>query len=309
MDRLDTWAIFAAVAEHGSFAGAARALGRSPAAVTRAVAGLESRLASRLFNRTTRAVALTDVGARYLDTCRRVLADFAELEATASGERQQPRGVLNVTAPVMFGRLHVLPIVQQFLANWPDVDTRLLFLDRVVSLIDEGLDVGVRLGHLPDSSLRAILAGHVRRCVYASPDYLAHFGEPQTPQDLSRHRCIACTGVTPIPERWTFEHGERRHAVAVRPRVIVNTTDAAIDAALAALGIVCMLSYQADAHVVAGRLKRILVTNEPPPLPIHIVHPAGRHLSAKVRLFIDCATAALRARFGGEGSHVGNDRP
>jgi DNA-binding transcriptional LysR family regulator len=170
MDRVEAWTIFAAVAERGSFADAARHLGRSPAAVTRAIAALENHLSTRLLNRTTRSVTLTDAGARCLDGCRRVLSEFEELEASTTGERQRPRGLLNVTAPVMFGRLHVLPIVRDFLGRYPEVDVRLLLLDRVVSLVDEGLDVGVRLGQLPDSSLRAIRVGSVRRAVYVSPD-------------------------------------------------------------------------------------------------------------------------------------------
>jgi DNA-binding transcriptional LysR family regulator len=266
--------------------------------VTRAVAALEHHLSSRLLNRTTRSVALTDAGARYLDGCRRILSEFEELEAAATGERQGPRGLLNVTAPVMFGRLHVLPIVRDFLGKYPEVDVRLLLLDRVVSLVDEGLDVGVRLGHLPDSSLRAIQVGHVRRAVYASPDYLARHGTPQTPQDLGNHGCIACSAVTAVPDRWSFEREQRSFAVAVKPRLIVNTTDAAIDAAVAGQGLTCVLSYQVDNHVAAGRLQRVLVEYEPPSIPIHVLHPAGRYLSPKVRLFIDDATTAIRQKFG-----------
>jgi DNA-binding transcriptional LysR family regulator len=298
VDRLEAWTIFVAVAERGSFADAARHLGRSPAAVTRAVAALEHHLSSRLLNRTTRSVALTDAGARYLDGCRRILSEFEELEAAATGERQRPRGLLNVTAPVMFGRLHVFPIVSGFLGKYPDVDVRLLLLDRVVSLVDEGLDVGIRLGHLPDSSLRAIRVGHVRRAVYASPDYLARHGTPQTPQDLGNHGCIACSAVTAIPDRWSFEREQRSFAVAVKPRLIVNTTDAAIDAAVAGQGLTCVLSYQVDDHVAAGRLQRVLVDYEPSSIPIHVLHPAGRYLSPKVRLFIDDATAAIQQKFG-----------
>ena len=297
MDRLDSWTIFVAVAERGSFADAARHLGRSPAAVTRAVAALEHHLSTRLLNRTTRSVALTDAGARYLDGCRRILSVFEELEAAAT-ERRRPRGLLNVTAPVMFGRLHVLPIVRDFLAQYPEVDVRLLLLDRVVSLIDEGLDVGIRLGHLPDSSLRAIRVGHVRRAVYASPDYLAQHGTPRTPQDLGNHGCIACSAVTAIPDRWSFERAQRSFAVAVKPRLIVNTTDAAIDAAVAGQGLTCVLSYQVDDHVAMGSLQAVLIDYEPPSIPIHVLHPAGRYLSPKVRLFIDDATMAIRQKFG-----------
>ena len=193
--------IFAAVAEQQSFAEAARHSSRSPASVTRAVAALEERLQTRLFNRTTRSVALTDAGARYLESSRRLLATYDELEAVDLGERIQPRGWTNVTAPTMFGRLHVLPIVRTFLGEYPQVDVRLLLLDRVVSLVNEGLDLGVRIGQLPDSSLRAVLVGQV-----AAPQYVARCGVPVTPRDLAGHSVVACTAVTPIPNRWSF-HG------------------------------------------------------------------------------------------------------
>jgi DNA-binding transcriptional LysR family regulator len=293
MDRLDALASFVAVADRGSFVGAARQLGRSPAAVTRAVAALEDRLATRLFNRTTRAVALTDAGGRYLELCRRLLADVDELEATAASERLEPRGQLTVSAPVVFGRLHILPIVLEFLRDFPAVTLRLLLLDRIVGLVDEGVDLGIRLAPLPDSSLRAVRAGAVRRAVYASPGYLAHHGVPATPEELSDHACIAFASPGPGAERWSF--GEL--AVAVRPRLVVNTAEAAIDAAIAGLGVTRVLSYQADPWVAAGRLQPVL-TGHDTPVPIHIVHPAGRHLPAKARVLIDRAAASLRARFG-----------
>jgi DNA-binding transcriptional LysR family regulator len=297
-DRLDTLAIFVAVAEQRSFAEAARQLGRSPASVTRGVAALEERLKTRLFNRTTRSVALTDAGARYLENCRRLLTAYDELEAVNLGERVQPHGWINVTAPVMFGRLHILPLVQDFLGEYPQIHVRLLLLDRVVSLVDEGLDLGVRIGQLPDSSLRAVRAGQVRRVVCASPLYIARHGLPAAPHDLGDHVMIACTAVTPIPERWSFHGPSGVTSVAVAPRLVVNTTDAAVDAALDGLGITCILSYQAEPHVAAGRLQTLLVDYEPPPVPIQIVHPDGRHLSAKVRLFLDHAAKGLRCKFG-----------
>src|SRR6516164_1558782 len=202
LDRLDALTIFVAVAEQQSFAEAARQLTRSPASVTRAIAALEERLQIRLFNRTTRSVALTDAGARYLENCRRLLSTYDELEAVDVGERVQPRGWINVTAPTMFGRLHVLPLVKSFLGQYPQVDVRLLLLDRVVSLVDEGLDLGVRIGQLPDSSLRAIRVGQIRRIVCASPEYIARHGVPTTPRHLRDHSVVACTAVTPIPDRW-----------------------------------------------------------------------------------------------------------
>jgi DNA-binding transcriptional LysR family regulator len=295
MDRLSAWTIFAAVAEHGGFAAAARRLGRSPAAVTRAVAILEERLATRLFNRTTRHVALTEEGARYLERCRRVLAEFDALEAPEPGE--EPRGALGVTAPIVFGRLHVLPVVTAFLCDHPAVDVRLLLVDRVVSLLDEGLDVAVRLGPLPDSSLRALRAGTVRRAVYASPDYLERHGVPRTPSELAAHETIAFAAVA--AERWVFRAGARRLVVTLKPRLAVNTAEAALDAAAEGLGLTRVLSYQAEAPVAAGRLRPVLERYEPPPVPIHILHPGGRHLPARTRLFIDRLAAALQAKFGG----------
>jgi DNA-binding transcriptional LysR family regulator len=297
-DRLDALAIFVTVAEQQSFAEAARRMNRSPAAVTRGVAALEAHLQTRLFNRTTRAVALTDAGARYLENCRRLLAVYDELEAVDVGERVEPRGWINVTAPTMFGRLHVLPLVRTFIDEYSQVDVRLLLLDRVVSLVDEGLDLGVRIGQLPDSSLRAVHVGAVRRVICADPQYIARHGAPATPRDLGNHRVVACTTVTPIPERWSFHGRAGAISVPVRPRLVVNTTEAAIDAALCGLGLTCILSYQAEPHAAAGRLQIVLSEWEPPPAPIHIVHPEGRHLPAKVRLFLDHAANGLRRKFG-----------
>jgi len=296
-DRFDALTIFVAVAEQQSFAEAARQLSRSPASVTRTVAALEERLQTRLFNRTTRSVALTDAGARCLESCRRLLATYDELEALNVGERIEPRGWINVTAPVMFGRLHVLPLVQSFLGEYPQVDLRLLLLDRVVSLVDEGLDLGVRVGQLPDSSLRAVRVGQVRRVVCATPQYIARHGVPATPRDLGSHSLVACTAVTPIPDRWTFHGRSGASSVTVTPRLVVNTTAAAVDAALNGLGLTCIRSYQMEPHAAAGLLQTVLVEYEPPPAPIHIVHPAGRHLPAKVRLFLDHAADGLRGKF------------
>jgi DNA-binding transcriptional LysR family regulator len=297
-DRLEAVVIFVAVAEQQSFAEAARQLNRSPASVTRGVAALEERLQTRLFNRTTRSVALTDAGARYLENCRRLLAVYDELEAVNFAERIEPRGWINVTAPVMFGRLHVLPLVRNFLDKYPKVDIRLLLLDRIVSLVDEGLDLGVRIGQLPDSSLRAVLVGQVRRVICAAPQYIARYGVPATPRALGNHCVVSCTTVTPIPDRWSFHGPSGVTSVAVTPRLVVNTTAAAVDAALDGFGLACILSYQAEPHTAAGLLQTVLVEYEPPPAPIHIVHPEGRHLPAKVRLFLDHAAGALRGKFG-----------
>jgi DNA-binding transcriptional LysR family regulator len=298
MDRIDAWTTFAAVAEARSFAAAARRLGRSPAAVTRAVAALEERLGALLLNRTTRSVALTDVGARALEAARRALAEFEVLEGAAATGRQELRGRLGVTAPIVFGRVHLLPVVEAFLRDHPAATVHLLLLDRVVSLVEEGFDVAIRLGRLPDSSLRAVRVGEVRRGVYASPEYLQANGTPRTPRALARHACVACNAVTPVPDRWTFERDGRSFVVPVSARLVVNTAEAAIDAALAGLGPTCVLSYQVDAHVLAGRLERILGAFEPRAFPVQVVIPAGRFVTPIVRAFVERAVEALRATLG-----------
>jgi DNA-binding transcriptional LysR family regulator len=278
MDRLDSLAIFVAVAEEGSFVSAARRLRRSPAAVTRAVAALEDRLATRLLNRTTRAVALTDAGARYLDSCRRALSEFEALELSAASERAEPRGLLTVTAPEIFGRLHVLPIAQAFLGAHEAVRVSLLLVDRVVSLVDEGIDVGVRIAHLPDSSLRAIHVGDVQRVACASPRYLAARGTPKTPKHLAAHDVVTVLGSAVSGERWP----------QVISRLTVNTMQAALDAAIAGAGIVRVFSYQAQAYEAAGELRRVLRDHEPSPIPRGAMCPRRRG-SSSIRRWHLCA--------------------
>jgi DNA-binding transcriptional LysR family regulator len=290
MDRLDAIAAFVAVADEASFVAAARRLRRSPAAVTRAVSALESRLGTRLLNRTTRAVSLTDAGLRQLEGCRRVLAEVEAIESSAASEGAGPQGLLTVTAPVVFGRLHLLPVLLRFLDEHPKVSARLLLLDRVVSLVEEGIDVGLRIGRMPDSSLRAVRVGGLRRLVCASPGYLTANGTPSSPQELPSHSCITFEGTA---DHWRF--GEVN--VAVRPRLSVSTAEAAVDAAVAGLGLVRVLSYQGEAALAEGRLTTVLEDFEPALVPIQLVHPAGRHPSPKLRLFIDAAAAGLRARF------------
>lgn len=291
MDRLDMLAVFVTVTEQESFAGAARQLNRSAAAVTRAVAALEEQLQVRLLNRTTRAVSLTEAGARTLETARRLLAGMDEL-AAVTPESSAPRGLIAVTAPTMFGRLHVLPLVQSFLRRHPEVSVRLMLLDRVVSLVDEGLDLGVRIGPLPDSSLRAIKLGDVRECILANPAYLAERGTPAHPRELSAHSIISCTIMSPVPERWGFTG---MGPVNLQPRLIVNTPEAAIQAAADGLGLTLAMSYQGAAQIAAGRLRPVLRAYEPSADPVHIVHPAGRHLPARVRLLLDHLAEGLRA--------------
>jgi DNA-binding transcriptional LysR family regulator len=306
MDRLDILAAFVAVADEGSFVAAARRLRRSQSAMTRAVGALEDRLATRLFNRTTRAVSLTDAGARYLDVARRALAEFEELELSAASERAEPRGLLTITAPEMFGRMHVLPIAQTFIEQHPAVEISMLFLDRIVSLVDEGIDLAVRIAHLPDSSLRAIHVGSVRRVVCASPEYLARRGAPQTPRDLAGHDTISVASSRAAGTGWSFRGPKGEISVPVKSRLTVSTIAAALEAAARGGGLVRVLSYQPVPFEAAGRLRRVLSGFEPSPIPIHIVHPAGRYLPPKLRLFIDLAVGILRERFGGEdGSQKG----
>jgi DNA-binding transcriptional LysR family regulator len=295
MDRLEEWRIFVAVESRRSFIEAARALRRSPQAVTRAIAALEARLGTRLFSRTTRSVSLTGDGERYLERSRRVLAEFDLLEAPADAHAEL-RGALAVTAPVMFGQLHVLPVARELLARHPRLDLRLLLVDRVVSLAEEGIDVGVRIGALPDSALRARLVGHVRSVVCASPDYLARAGTPRTPEALAKHDCIAFTATTPIANRWSFASaGKRERSIAVRPKLTVNTAQAAIDAAVAGLGVVRVISYQVSQLVADKKLRIVLPAAASAPMPMHLVHLPGAQ-SRAAAAFVELAAEWLRKR-------------
>jgi DNA-binding transcriptional LysR family regulator len=295
MDRADEWRLFASVADKRSFAKAAQEARRSPQAVTRAIAALEQRLGVRLLHRTTRSVSLTDEGARRLERSRRVLAELAALEAGVAAE---PRGLLTVTASVLFGQQHVLPIVTEFLAEHGAVDVRLMLLDRVVSLAEEGVDLAVRIGGLPDSSLRTRLVGHVRSIICASPAYLERRGTPRDPDALQGHDCIAFTTTTPIADRWSFAvPGRRERSVGVRARLVVNTGQAAVDAALAGVGLVRVLSYQVDHLLARKQLRVVLAPHEPPPSPIHLVQLPGVQVPA-ASAFAELAAGRLRRRFG-----------
>jgi DNA-binding transcriptional LysR family regulator len=297
MDRFDCMESFVASVDHGSLSRAASSLGRSITAVSRGISALEERVGTPILIRTTRALKLTEAGHSYLSVCRRVLADLADAEREAGRPLADPRGVLTVTAPVMFGTLHVRQIVDAFLSNYPDVRVRLLLLDRVVNVLDEGVDVAVRIAHLPDSSLVATAVGGTRRVACASPGYLARHGRPSAPRALAEHRCISFTALTPT-DTWTFAPGAgggRAKHVKVDSVLTVNTADAAIAFAIAGQGITCALSYQVAAALRAETLTAILTAYEPEPLPVHLVSAARAATSAKVRAFIDLATPALRA--------------
>jgi DNA-binding transcriptional LysR family regulator len=295
VDRFEAMVAFMATVDRGGFSAAARHLGRSPASITRAIAFLEQRTGAQLLRRTTRSMKLTDAGHRYLAACRRILGDLAAAERVAE-EELALRGVLTVTAPAMFGRLYVRPLVDAFLDAHRDVQVRFLLLDRIVNLVDEGVDVAVRIGHLPDSGLVAVKAGQVERIACASPSYLARRGSPRVPSDLAAHDCIAFSQVT-ATDVWTFGAGAgkgRARQVKVRPRLVVNSTETAIASALEGRGVTRVLSYQIERELRDGRLVRLLAAYEPDPLPVHLVHPAADVPAAKARAFVDIAVPELR---------------
>ena len=292
MDRFHTMQVFVKVAEVGGFAEASRQLNLSAPAVTRAVAELEEKIRTRLFVRTTRTVQLTEAGASFLQDCRRILQELAEAEAAAAGAHTDARGTLTVTAPVLMGQQYVVPIVTELLDNFPDLRVRTLFVDRITNMVDEGIDVGIRVGHLPDSTISAVRVGQVRRVVCGSPAYFAVNPAPVHPRDLARHKIIAATGAWTMP-RWDFG-GEEKVSVAVEPRLLCNTNAGAIAAALDGWGLVRLLSYQVGPYLKSGGLSAVLTDFEEDPLPVHIVHPEGRRAPAKVRVFIDVATKRLR---------------
>ncbi|WP_437672864.1 LysR family transcriptional regulator [Sorangium sp. So ce131] len=294
MDRLETMRVFVAVAEEEGFAPAARRLRMSPPAVTRAVSALEERIGTRLLHRTTRIVRLTEAGARFLADCKRILGEIEEAEASAAGSHAELRGQLAVTAPVMFGRMFVAPVLFDFLSRHPGVSARTLLVDRVVDLLEEGLDVAVRIAHLPDSSLSAIRVGAVRRVVCASPGYLAARGAPRTPADLARFDTISFS-LAGSPVEWVFGSGAKVERIDPPSQLVVNTVDVGIAAALAGRGLVRVLSYQIGPELSDGRLEIVLSEFEPPPVPIHVVHPEGRRAAARVRAFVDFLVERLRS--------------
>ncbi|MBW9050930.1 LysR family transcriptional regulator [Rhizobium mesosinicum] len=293
MDRWQAMRVFVKVAEAESFADAGRQLHMSPPAVTRMVSALEDIIGTRLLTRTTRSVKLTEAGAQYFADCQRLLADLSEVEAAAAGAYGKPTGTLTVTTSVMFGAMFVLPLMTEYLDLYPDVIGRGLFVDRVVSMVDEGIDVAIRIGHLPDSGLTATRVGQVRRVICGSPGYFEKHGVPMTPGDLSTHRIVASTSAWTSLE-WRF--GVRKKlAVHVNPRLFCSTNEAAISAAASGWGLTRVLSYQIAPQLESGELRTILADYEEEALPIHVVHPEGRYASAKVRSFIDFSVEKLRS--------------
>lgn len=293
MDRLHSMNVYVAVAEEQGFAAAARRLGMSPPAVTRAIATLEESLGVKLLNRTTRYVRTTEAGARYLDDARRILADVDAADEAAAGINAEPRGHLAITAPVLFGQKYVMPGIVDYLQRYPNTEVDAVFLDRVVNLVEEGLDVGVRIGPLPDSSMRALRVGSVRIMVCASPAYIKRSGMLLQPEDISAHTVVASSAGS-LSRDWRFESAGTTRTVRIRPRLTVTTNDAAIKAAVEGFGITRLLSYQVAEYLASGELMVVLEKFEPPALPVHIVHREGRLASTKVRAFIDLMVERLR---------------
>ncbi len=294
MDRVHLLTVLIAVADEGSFAAAARRLSLSPAAVTRAVAVLEAQVGVKLLNRTTRFVRVSEAGQRYVEDARRILALIEEADENAAGVHGMPRGQLLITAPAVFGRMFVAPGVVDYLRRYPDMEISFLLLDRVVNLLEEGIDVAVRIGELPDSAMRAIKVGQVRRVLCAAPQYLAAQGMPHSPDELSQHTIVAAVNVT-ATEEWRFMCDGEIRPTKVKPRLHVTSNEAAIEVASLGFGITRLMSYQVAPLLASGQLQIVLPQCELAPIPVHVVYREGRHASAKVRSFVDLMVERLRA--------------
>ena len=293
MDRFHELEVFLAVADAGSFAKAGARLRLSPPAVTRAVSALEVRLGARVFTRTTRSLSVTDVGQRLLESARRILADLEAAEKEAVGETAMPQGHLTITAPVTFGRLALAPIVCDFLGQHSRLTASVILLDRIANLVEEGIDVAVRIGPLPDSSLVAKRIGAVGRVLVASPDYLARRGTPASPAELKTHSVVAFSGLMPSRE-WRFGNEQGDSRVTINPALEINDAAAAIGAAEMGHGITVALSYMVGDKIREGQLTAILKDYAPPPHPVHLVYPQARLIAPKVRAFVDFAAPRLR---------------
>lgn len=295
MDRLDAMAIFVAAAEAGSFSAASRKLGVPLPTVSRKVGDLETHLNTRLLIRTTRKLALTDAGAAYLAACRIILEQVGDAERAAAGEYRTPKGDLIIAAPIVFGRLHVLPVVNAFLETFPDINVQMVLSDRNADLVGDHIDMAVRIGALADSSMVATRVGTVRRVVCARPAFLVTHGTPKTPDDLARLPCITFGNIV-SGSSWLFAAKNRRVArhVPVRARLAVNTAEAALDAAIAGVGITQVLSYQAAQAVRDKRLKIVLREYEVEPLPVHVLYPAQAGPPLKLRSFLEFVVPRLR---------------
>lgn len=299
MDRLDAMKVFMTAVDEGSLAGASRALRRSPAAVSRSIAFLEAHVGIELLHRTTRSLRLSEAGERYAVACRRILTEIDEAEGQAVGDRAAPRGVLTISAPPLAGDDLLRPVLDEFLKLYPEVSARLMLLDRPVALVEEGVDIALRVAQLADSSLIATrVGGDIRRVVVASPDYLASSPPLDEPSDLAAHRIITFTNFG--LDSWTFAPGAGQsvpRTVSFQPRLTVNTVRAALRSAIAGVGVTRLYSYHVAEAIAAGQLRTILAHAEHPPLPVHLLTPPGRVSMPKVRAFLDFAAPRLRAAF------------
>jgi DNA-binding transcriptional LysR family regulator len=295
MDRLEAMAVLLAVVEAGSLSAAGRKLGIPLATVSRRISELEMHLKARLLSRSTRQLTLTDAGRDYVAACKRILEEVNEAERAASGEYSAPKGDLVIAAPIVFGRLHVLPVTIEFLQSYPEVDVRLILGDRLVNLLEDHVDVAVRIGELPDSSLIALRVGMIRRVVCGSPGYFAEHGAPQSPGELRTHQCITFAGLM-APDSWPFKVNGADISVPIHSRLVVNTAEAAIDAAIAGIGVTRVLSYQIEDARRTGLLQVTLREFEPEPTPVSLVYTSQGRLPVKLRAFLDFAAPRLRER-------------
>jgi len=298
MDRFEAMSIVLAVAEAGSLSAAARRQKAPLATVSRKVSELEAHLRTKLFNRSSRMLVATDAGRSYIAAAKRILADVAEAERAASGEYTTPRGDLIVSAPVAMGRLHLQPIIVEFLAKFPDVDVQLGLQDRPVNFWEEQIDVALRIGELTDSSLIAVKAGEIRRVMCASPDYLKSRGTPRSPDDLSTHDCITYPAMH-SPSQWRLKRDKTEYAVPIRSRLVVSNTESAFDAARAGLGLTVVFSYQVAELIRSGGLIPVLQEFQPPPQPVNFVYSPNRFMPVKLRAFLDLAVPRFKVLLGG----------
>ncbi|MDF2117732.1 LysR family transcriptional regulator [Roseiarcaceae bacterium H3SJ34-1] len=293
MDRLEAMSLLVAAVEEGSFSAAGRKLGVPLPTISRKVADLEAHLKTRLLVRSTRKLALSEAGIAYVAACRRILEDIDAAETQAAGEYSVPRGELTITAPIVFGRVHILPVVTEFLQYFAEINVRMSLADRNVNLVDDHIDMAVRIGDLPDSSLLATRVGAIRRVVCGSPAYFAAHGVPETPDDLAGHTCVMFS-MAGAGASWTFRHGKQAKLIRPRCRLHINTAEAAIDAAIRGLGVTNVLSYQVARAVEEGKLQIVLRDFEPPPIPIHLLHAHQGLLPLKMRRFLEFAAPRIR---------------
>jgi DNA-binding transcriptional LysR family regulator len=295
MDRLEAMSVIVAVTEAGTFSAASRRLGMPVATVSRKVSELETTLKAELFRRSSRRMTLTEAGRDYVEACKRIIEQIDDAERQVSGEYRSPKGDLAVTTPWGLGHTHLLPLAVEFLDAFPDIDLRLLLTDRVVDTIDESIDVSVRIGNLPESTMIASRIGSIRLVVCASPAYLLARGRPETPDDIAAHDCIAINPIA-APNTWRFRRNNRDVSMPIRSRLCVNTSEAAVIAAISGAGLARVMSYKMDAAKRAGTLQLVLEAFEPEPLPVHIVYSPRKPVPLKLRAFLDWITPRLKAR-------------